>query len=754
MADKVSKVVLAWSTTGETQAVASVGKVQAAVNNAKKASETLNEELGNLRGLDIAKELGQYYGTLAGDIEKADVAAKNLGDALFKVGASKTEIAAAATEFERFRQAQAELPTFSDGELGVGGGGGGGLSRIGSKIRSLPSTQIPGLGIGTDAIGNLLRVVGAISPAALPAIAALAALGAAVAVVAKNVPDVTAGIRQITELDKAYYEARIKGTKDSINSIIEQKQLEQKIAQARVDDLQFVAQGFDEIKQKSGDALGGVLIGITEVAGALNAGNFKDVRDARIAYDQAQEELKKANKELGLYNGLIDDQTVALNTAIEAQKKATADGIQRTIDLAGKQADTQIEIQKLIAEGSAKDLEAKKKSVEAEKEKATIELGILGAQLAAAKDGSAEQIAFQAKILELTRAFNDADDQLQALNGSVVTLGVTLNDAKAKIEKNNTEIGNLIIGYNEDRAKADDAAYKELADIQQKYNDSLVKAAQDAADAAEKALQKLNDQAEKLATNLQRDNESAQRKAQDDALKAAIKFQEAEAKAARDHANTLLKIQQDAANREQDLIASRDFAGLFRSRRDTATQIQQLNQQYTQEQAERLLAFQQAQADRANDYANQARERQIKYQQALEDARKQYNKELTAANVAYIAAQSAAVRARDTQLQIAQSKYDAEINLLNAHIQRSLQLYAQGLSAEEQLRQAQTAALLQQAGLANGNFAAPAVNFGGAGVSNSTSSNSTLLNNTFNIRGSNPSNIANEVLRVISGLIS
>jgi len=336
----------------------------------------------------------------------------------------------------------------------------------------------------------------------------------------------------------------------------------------------------------------------------------------------------------------------------------------------------------------------------------------------------------------------------------VVTLGVTLNDAKAKLEKNNTEIGNLILGYNEDRAKADDAAYKELADIQQKYNNSLVKAAQDAADAAEKALQKLNDQAEKLATNLQRDNESAQRKAQDDALKAAIKFQEQEAKAARDHANTLLKIQQDAANREQDLIASRDFAGLFKSRRDTATQIQQLNQQYTQEQAERLLAFQQAQADRAQDYANQARERQIKYQQALEDARKQYNKELTAANVAYIAAQSAAVRARDTQLQIAQSEYDAKINLLNSHIQRSLQLYAQGLSAEEQLRQAQTAALLQQAGLLNGNFAAPAVNFGGTGVSNSTSSNSTSLNNTFNIRGSNPSNIANEVLRVISGLIS
>jgi hypothetical protein len=749
MADKVSKVVLAWQVQGETQAVASVGRVQAATNNAAKASDTLKETLTDLRVEAASVDLGKKYGEMAQDITKADEAAKSLADELARIGASKSDIAAAAREFEAFRTAQ--------DATGAGGGGSSALTQFGAKLRSLPSTRIPGTELGTDAIGNLARVIGTLPPAVLPVIALLGGVAVGFVLLGKSLEDARAKVQAAIEAQNKYFQQLQDLTTKQAQLEIDRLKIRNELIRAQVEsELRVVEIGKEGVVS--------AFSGIFDAVGVLLGGAYEDLAKrlatAGVSKD-VLDNIQKLGKEfdanatsIGLLTDALKDGALAANDAAEAIKKATADGIQRTIDLAGKQADTQIEIQKLVAEGSAKDLEAKKKSVEAEKEKATIELGILGAQLAAAKDGSAEQIAFQAKILELTRAFNDADDQLQALNGSVVTLGVTLNDAKAKIEKNNTEIGNLIIGYNEDRAKADDAAYKELADIQQKYNDSLVKAAQDAADAAEKALQKLNDQAEKLATNLQRDNESAQRKAQDDALKAAVKFQEQEAKAARDHANTLLKIQQDAANREQDLIASRDFAGLFRSRRDTATQIQQLNQQYTQEQAERLLAFQQAQADRANDYANQARERQIKYQQALEDARKQYNKELTAANVAYIAAQSAAVRARDTQLQIAQSKYDAEINLLNAHIQRSLQLYAQGLSAEEQLRQAQTAALLQQAGLANGNFAAPAVNFGAAGVSSSTSNSSTSLNNTFNIRGSNPSNIANEVLRVISGLIS
>lgn len=756
MADKISKVVLAWSVTGQPAVLQSVGMVQASINNAKKASDLLHDSIVGLRSLDAAKELGAKFGVLAGNIETADDNARQLGIELGKIGASKSEIAAAATEFERFRKAQAELPSFSDEELGLGGAGGRKGQSLGSKIRSLPSVQIPGLGIGTDAIGNLLRVIERIPPAALPAIAALGAVAVAFALISKTVPDVTSGIRQITALDKAYYEARIKGTKDSINAIIEQKKFEQQVAQAQVDNLAFVAEGYAEIQRKS-EGLPNVINPIIEVFGALNAANFKDIREARIKYDEAQAALKKANEDLDLYNGLLGEQSTALNTAAEAQKKATEDGIQRVIELAGKQAETQIQINDLIKNGTKEELAAKKKTVEAAKEKALIELNLIGEQLANAKEGSLAQQEYQNRVAELTREFNDADDQLIALNNSVVLLGVKLNDAKEKIEKNNEEIADLIIGYNEDVTKADEDARKTLADIADRYNTALVKAAEDAAKAAEQALQKLNDQAEKLATNLQRDNEAAQRKAQDDALKAAIKFQEQEAKAARDHANAILKIKQDADNREQDLIAARDFAGLFRSRRDTATQISQLNTQYQQEQAERLAAFQQAQADRAQDYANQQRERMIKYQQALEDARKQYNRELAQANSAYIAAQAAAVRARDTQLQIAQTEYTTKLNMLRDHIQRSLALYAQGLDAEEQLRQARTAALLQQAALAAGNFAAPSVQFPGSNsITNNSSSSASFVNN-FNISGGNQGLvdlINSQISRTISGYLN
>jgi hypothetical protein len=48
------------------------------------------------------------------------------------------------------------------GQLGAQGGAGSGLRKAGRELRNLPSVQIPGAGIGTDAIGNLTRLTGTV----------------------------------------------------------------------------------------------------------------------------------------------------------------------------------------------------------------------------------------------------------------------------------------------------------------------------------------------------------------------------------------------------------------------------------------------------------------------------------------------------------------------------------------------------------------------------------------------------------------
>jgi hypothetical protein len=64
------------------------------------------------------------------------------------------------------------------------GGGSGGtrnkLTEIGVGLRNLPSQQIPGLGVGTDAIGNIFRIFGKLEPMA---VGFAAAIGVGVAAV-------------------------------------------------------------------------------------------------------------------------------------------------------------------------------------------------------------------------------------------------------------------------------------------------------------------------------------------------------------------------------------------------------------------------------------------------------------------------------------------------------------------------------------------------------------------------------------------
>jgi len=52
------------------------------------------------------------------------------------------------------------------GLTGGGTGRGGAITQFGSKLRQLPSIQLPGLGIGTDQVANIIRMAGALNEAA------------------------------------------------------------------------------------------------------------------------------------------------------------------------------------------------------------------------------------------------------------------------------------------------------------------------------------------------------------------------------------------------------------------------------------------------------------------------------------------------------------------------------------------------------------------------------------------------------------
>lgn len=195
-----------------------------------------------------------------------------------------------------------------------------------SQLASPFSPQLAGaLNFGGDAVeavpklGELKEAIAGVGVAGVVAAAGVGAAAAAILYANQHVADYTSGLREVTEREREFYELRVAGTTKSIQAAIEEAKFEQQVAQARVDDLQSVAAGYDELHRRAG-LLSGFADGVIEVFGAFGATNFKDIRDARLQYDEAQAALGKANKQVELYTGLLDDQSTATNDAAAREK--------------------------------------------------------------------------------------------------------------------------------------------------------------------------------------------------------------------------------------------------------------------------------------------------------------------------------------------------------------------------------------------------------------------------------------------------
>lgn len=118
--------------------------------NASAGATDLQKALGKLARAQQLDAIGTEMGQLAKETGDAAKATAELDKRLKALGANKDEIDSVAASFNAAANAQ-------DPNAGRNR-----LQSLGANIRNLPSVQIPGLGIGTDAIGNLLRVSGAL----------------------------------------------------------------------------------------------------------------------------------------------------------------------------------------------------------------------------------------------------------------------------------------------------------------------------------------------------------------------------------------------------------------------------------------------------------------------------------------------------------------------------------------------------------------------------------------------------------------
>lgn len=638
------------------------------------------------------------------------------------------------------------------------GGRGSSLRLAGSQLRQLPSIAIPGLGIGTDAVANIVRVGGAIGELSEKAglsgtqltAASVGAAGLAAALVL-----VVARFNAVKQAAMADVDARAAAVRilasnnkeeiqSRINVLSEQRRINGEIARDANDQLAAYRQRIALEKGIVGAA-------ITEIdaAAGIGAGELAAMKDAAT---KANAELNKTGVELDLLQGVsgLTAKTTAELAAEEEHLKAVREGQKSFISDLLNDLNAENDARKAIASSSSKQLQDRLKEISDEIIANSEYVDKLRERALADKAAGEENQTLIDEINRVAAATDALSATYQALSEDSVAAAIKAREAKDEQKQIRDDSIGATKKYNDDIARIEEQNFNARAAIEARYQDTLIAIAERAAEAAANALEKLKDTRDKLGRSLSDAGQDATAKAQFDALERQISFQEDEAKAARDHAADLLKIRKEANDQEQDLIAARDFSGLFRARRDTTRRINDANSDYARERAERLIAFQQRNEEQARQFAFEAQQRQIKYKRDLDAAEAQYKKELAANDIAFRKANQRAEQARRDDLATQDRKYRDELTMRYNAIRVELNMIAQGnagkLALEAQYYQQSQNLIRQYLSSANPTGAGVGVGFGAGAFATGRQATSIVVNQTNNVTSGTDANKVAEMI--------
>jgi hypothetical protein len=190
------------------------------------------------------------------------------------------------------------------------------ISAFGRELRMLPSTPIPGTGLATDAIGNLLRVTGpvltaltgsltAVLTAALPVTAALGALAATVIIFGQRSEEGAKVIRGVIAAQEKYFDLLNTGTRDQVERAIEAARQEQEGLQRRIDTNKRFFQAIDE--QLGSQFIGSIARGFADIF------NLSGAQELRKDTQDLEQQLLSAGIATGYLTAQLEGAQVAAN---------------------------------------------------------------------------------------------------------------------------------------------------------------------------------------------------------------------------------------------------------------------------------------------------------------------------------------------------------------------------------------------------------------------------------------------------------
>lgn len=322
------------------------------------------ENLEQLKLDTVGKDLKSVESGLTGIVKQQ----KALADVNKRIEELKNEFRSGAKDVDRFTKELSELEGQArklDSALDAVGekrrfdsasgdlvdpeqrGAGSGLRAFGRELRNLPSTQIPGLGIGTDAVGNITRVSGALVDASekskvattainllTPALGAQAAATAGafapIALLVGGFVAIGAGIKSLVDATSQNV--------DRINAFAENmRQLNDRIGSGLT--TEEAEKNLDELSKSqernkatlvelldayySAEKQAGVLSGVVRVFSGDEEALSNQINETVKAIEAQDAELKVLNRALNDGSLAANDAAAQLEKLAEEEKKLT-----------------------------------------------------------------------------------------------------------------------------------------------------------------------------------------------------------------------------------------------------------------------------------------------------------------------------------------------------------------------------------------------------------------------------------------------
>lgn len=673
--ERVEKIVLRYQTDQGAIAAArlNIGKVRSAmefVTHMAKQVDLASGKAGKSIREAFSSRTSATIGQFNAELKKSVDQTIQLRDALVKAGKAKKELSAAQLADERFGAISRDVGVIGDVESSLRGAGVSGLipdligaaealPRLKVGVQNLPAQ----LDAAAEALGtNKLGLIGLVGAAGGLTIALQLAQQQFEKTKAAALSDLDARKRALTLIQT--------GSQEEIKARIEALKAQREINKTLADDAQNTLNGLRQgiandptIRLLLGPQLA---TGLTEVGAALNVG-AGELGAAKVNADAANTALNETNTELTLLEQAAAAGAGAVNSQTEALEQ-----MERAIQYVIDQRRFEMDAMQL----STDQIKSRQQSIK--DEMALLELEIAARQ---AQGENTDELIEKWAALGQQEAF---------LAGTATDMAKARALEAAALEYEKAQIDAVIAAhkkYTGDVTDMETRALEQRAALADRYNEALVNAAETAADAAENAVQNLQQARDDILRNAGADAAEAALAAQLERMDVLIEAGREEARAAREHARDMQRIRVESQRQEADLIASRDFAGLFRLRRDTGFQLQDAQGNFQAEANERRIAIQERLDDLARGYQQEADQRTRQTEQKLAEAQLAFEREQAQIAANLQRAEAKARAGRDADLKALDSKIRSELHLKRQAYEAEIRLAAQASDLRQQAYQ-------------------------------------------------------------------